>query len=96
VGVEFLSRSLANRDKRSGSSETRATDSEESPPTHPRQQPPGKVPTSARAARTVADAHIHAADHEHRSFSSEESMAELRELAISAGGTVAGEMQQRR
>ena len=96
MGVEFLSRSLANRDKRSGSSETRATDSEESPPTHPRQQPPGKVPTSARAARTVADAHIHAADHEHRSFSSEESMAELRELAISAGGTVAGEMQQRR
>jgi len=96
VGVEFLSRGPANRDKRAGSSEARATDSEESPPIHPRQQPAGKVPTSARAARTVVDAHIHAADHEHRSFSSEESMAELRELAISAGGTVAGEMQQRR
>jgi GTPase len=94
--VEFLSRSLASRDKRPNSSDTRATDSDEAPLTHLRQQPPGKVPTSARAARTVADAHIHAADHEHRSFSSDESMAELRELAISAGGTVAGEMQQRR
>jgi GTP-binding protein HflX len=39
---------------------------------------------------------LHATDVEHRTFSSEESMAELRELATSAGAVIAGEMQQRR
>ena len=96
VGVEFLSRALTNRDKQKHAAEGGEQGAVEAPESHPRQQPLGKVPASARAARTVVDAHIHAADHEHRSFSSEESMAELRELAISAGGTIAGEMQQRR
>ena len=96
VGVEFLSRALTNRDKQKHAAAGGEQGVVEAPESHPRQQPLGKVPASARAARTVVDAHIHAADHEHRSFSSEESMAELRELAISAGGTIAGEMQQRR
>src|SRR5664279_6484292 len=96
VGVEFLSRSLTNRDQQKHAAEGGEHSVVEAPESHPRQLPLGKVPASARAARTVVDAHIHAADHEHRSFSSEESMAELRELAISAGGTIAGEMQQRR
>src|SRR5664279_4446257 len=96
VGVEFLSRAVTNRDKQKRSAGSAEAGAQEAPDSHPRQQPLGKVPASARAARTVVDAHIHATDHEHRSFSSEESMAELRELAISAGGTIAGEMQQRR
>ena len=96
VGVEFLSRGLAGRDQRPHSSEARDTGVDESPATRPRQQPLGKVPPGARAARTVVDAHIHAADHEHRSFSGEESMAELRELAVSAGASIAGEIHQRR
>jgi GTP-binding protein HflX len=96
VGVEFLSRALAKRDKQKLSPGNEEESMGEAAESHPRQQPLGKVPASARAARTVVDAHIHAADHEHRSFSSEESMAELRELANSAGGTIAGEMQQRR
>jgi GTP-binding protein HflX len=61
-----------------------------------RQRSSGKVPASARAARTVAGTRIHAADIDHRAFSAEESMAELRELAVSAGGEVAGEIFQRR
>ena len=96
VGVEFLSRSLTNRDKQKHAAEGGEQGVIEAPDSHPREQRLGKVPASARAARTVVDAHIHAADHDHRSFSSEESMAELRELAISAGGAIAGEMQQRR
>ncbi|HEY4933329.1 MAG TPA: GTPase HflX, partial [Terriglobales bacterium] len=96
VGVEFLSRALTNRDKQKHAAEGGQESAVEAPDSHPRQQPLGKVPASARAARTVVDAHIHATDHEHRSFSSEESMDELRELAVSAGGTIAGEMQQRR
>jgi GTP-binding protein HflX len=47
-------------------------------------------------ARDAASAFLHAADHENRGFSTEESMAELRELATSAGADVAGEMLQRR
>jgi GTPase len=56
----------------------------------------GKVPPAARAARSVADTRLHAADVEAGVFSAEESMAELRELARSAGAVIAGEMQQRR
>jgi len=96
VGVEFLSRSLASHDQRPHSTEARDPDIDASPATRPRQQLLGKVPPSARAARTVVDAHIHAADHEHRCFSARESMAELRELAVSAGASIAGEIQQRR
>jgi GTPase len=96
VGVEFLSRNVAGRSSRPRSSEACETEIDEAPAARPRQQPPGKVPPSARAARTALDAHIHATDHEHRDFSAEDSMAELRELAISAGATIAGEIHQRR
>ena len=96
VGVEFLSRALTSRDQQKRSVASHEEGVAKTPDSRPRLQPPGRVPASARAARTAVDAHIHAADHEHRSFSSEESMAELRELAVSAGGEIAGEMQQRR
>jgi GTPase len=96
VGVEFLSRNVAGRENRPHPSEARETDSEEPPATHPRQQPLGRVPPGARAARSVAGAHIHAADHEHGAFRAEESMAELCELAASAGASIAGEIHQRR
>ena len=96
VGVEFVSRSLARREKTSRASEGGAADVDETPDSRPRQQPPGKVPASARAARSVADTRLHATDTEPRSFSADESMAELRELARSAGATIAGEFHQRR
>ncbi|HEY1731699.1 MAG TPA: GTPase HflX [Terriglobales bacterium] len=55
------------------------------------------VPPSARAARHAAStASKLAADHELREFSSDESMAELRELTTSAGARIAGELLQRR
>ncbi|MGA2687276.1 MAG: GTPase HflX [Candidatus Korobacteraceae bacterium] len=66
----------------------------ESSASHPR--PSGGVPPSARVARDAASAFLHTPDHEDRGFSTEESMAELRELATSAGADVAGEMLQRR
>jgi len=96
VGVEFLSRNLTSRDKRPRSSDARATEIDDVPAAHPRQQPPGKVPASARAARSVADPQLHAADADSRSFAAEESMAEFRELALSAGASIAGELHQRR
>jgi GTPase len=96
VGVEFVSRGAAGRKQGPRTSEASAADVEDSAELHPRQQPPGKVPASARAARSVADTRLHATDVEPRSFSAEESMAELRELALSAGATIAGEFHQRR
>src|SRR5271169_300590 len=96
VGVEFVSRSVANRKANSRSSDAGAAEIEDSPGSHPRQQPPGKVPPSARAARSVADTRLHATDVEPHSFSADESMAELRELALSAGASIAGEFHQRR
>ena len=96
VGVEFVSRSVAKREKPPRASEGGAAEVGETPDSHPRHQPPGKVPASARAARSVADTRLHAADTEPRSFSADESMAELRELARSAGATIAGEFHQRR
>ncbi len=57
----------------------------------------GGVPPSARAARHAAStSSVLAADHELREFSSDESMAELRELTTSAGAAIAGEVMQRR
>jgi GTP-binding protein HflX len=47
-------------------------------------------------ARSVAAPHLSAEAQEHHGFSAEESMAELRELATSAGAAVIGEFQQRR
>ena len=96
VGVEFVSRSLDGRKQGARSSEAGDPDVEDSPELHPHLQPPGKVPASARAARSVADTRLHATDVEPRSFSADESMAELRELALSAGASVAGEFHQRR
>ena len=97
VGVEFLSRAAANRDKQKRSAAEAGSGVTSGCHSHPGGSRSGKVPPSARAARTAADAHLHATGSEHRAFSAEESMAELRELATSAGGSViAGEMQQRR
>ena len=96
VGVEFLSRNLGNRNKQKRPADIGEEGAVEVPDSHPRQQPLGKVPASARAARSVAGPHLHAADAEPRSFSAEESMAELRELALSAGASIAGELHQRR
>jgi GTP-binding protein HflX len=94
VGVEFSSRSAAGRDTQTRGSQARP--GEPDAPLPPRQQPAGKVPPSARVARSVAASHLHAEGREHRGFSAEESMAELRELATSAGAVVIGEFQQRR
>lgn len=58
--------------------------------------PPVGVPSGARAARQAASAaHVPASDRE-QLFWSEQSFEELRELATSAGATIAGEMMQRR
>src|SRR5271166_5612729 len=96
VGVEFLSRGVGGREARKPSTDGRSADSDSEAMSNDRRQPAGKVPPVARAARSVAGARLHATEIEHRAFSAEESMAELRELAGSAGATIAGEMQQRR
>src|SRR5271165_1922667 len=96
VGVEFLSRGVGGREARKPSTDGRSADSDSEAMSNDRRQPAGKVPPVARAARSVAGARLHATEIEHRAFSAEESMAELRELATSAGAEIAGEMQQRR
>jgi GTPase len=96
VGVEFLSRGLSNRNSKKQSADERETREAGESATGERLKPAGKVPPVARAARTVADTRMHATEVEHRAFSAEESLAELRELSTSAGAVIAGEMQQRR
>ena len=96
VGVEFLARDYSDRENRSALPPRPEPSTEEGSAESYRGQAGGKVPPSARAARTVANAGLHATEVEHRSFSAEESIAELRELARSAGAVVAGEIQQRR
>jgi GTP-binding protein HflX len=96
VGVEFLSRGLSNRNSKKQSADERETRANGESATGERLKPAGKVPPVARAARTVADTRMHATELEHRAFSAEESLAELRELSSSAGAVIAGEMQQRR
>src|SRR3974390_627754 len=96
VGVEFLSRGGGGREPRKPSADGRSADSDTEAVSNDRRQPAGKVPPVARAARSVAGARLHATEIEPRALSAEESMAELRELAGSAGATIAGEMQQRR
>jgi len=96
VGVEFLSRGVTSRDDRRKTSGGREDEAGGEASSSDRRQTAGSVPPGARAARSVATARVHATDVEHRAFSSEESMAELRELATSAGAVIAGEMQQRR
>ena len=96
VGVEFSSRGATKRESGTANAISGDADVDVRKPGHPRQPSLGKVPAGARAARTVAGNRIHAEDVEHCAFSAEESMAELRELAVSAGGEVAGEIFQRR
>jgi len=92
VGVEFSSRT-AQKPRAQRLPETGDAGLEK-PASHPR--PSGSIPPGARVARDAASAFLHVPDHEDRGFSTEESMAELRELATSAGAEVAGEMLQRR
>jgi len=96
VGVEFLAHGLSDRETRTASPTRQQSGKEVEPSNNYRNQASGKVPPSARAARNVADARLHAIEVEHQNFSAEESRAELRELATSAGAVIAGEMQQRR
>ena len=94
VGVEFSSRQ-AGHGAVTRSSKSNQAASDNLPASHSRRQLTGKVPRSARAARSaVTDLHVE--DQEYTGFSAEESMAELRELANSAGAAVIGEFQQRR
>ncbi|HEX8892428.1 MAG TPA: hypothetical protein VF783_03840, partial [Terriglobales bacterium] len=95
VGVEFSSRGTT-RESGTANAISGDADVDLRKPGNPRQPSLGKVPAGARAARTVAGTRVHAEDVEHRAFSAEESMAELRELAVSAGGEVTGEIFQRR
>jgi GTP-binding protein HflX len=95
VGVEFLSRGrFAPGAQRSSDNRPEVADEETNP--GDRRQSSGTVPPGARVARSVADNKLHATEVEHRAFSAEESIAELRELSTSAGAVIVGETQQRR
>ena len=94
MGVEFSSRSAAGRDTQTASAKERQGGRDT--PLASGRRSTGKVPPIARVARSAASSHLHAEDQEHRGFSAEESMAELRELATSAGAAVIGEFLQRR
>src|SRR5271157_3965715 len=94
VGVELLSRPIAKRDQKPKAAASReGTDAAVTP--RIRQASSGQVPPSARVARNAAAADLHVYTERH-DFSPEESMAELRELATSAGGSVIAEFLQRR
>ncbi len=96
MGVEFAHRSVATHDGKLHSSRDRKAEPDNTPLAHPRKQPSGRVPPSARVARNAASSHLQAEEQGARGFSAEESMAELRELAASAGAAVIGEFLQRR
>ena len=98
VGAEFLSRPAGRHGARTDSSESGQTEPDQPASSRVRQPASGKIPPIARVARNAASPHLHShpSDLEHREFSAEESMAELRELATSAGGSVIGEFLQRR
>src|SRR5208283_4838811 len=98
VGVEFLSRPAGKRSAHTGTEESGQAKPEQPASSRVRQPSSAKIPPGARAARNAASAHLHShpVDVEHREFSAEESMAELRELATSAGGSVIGSFLQRR
>jgi GTPase len=95
VGAEFSSRSAVGRGAAARASQNRRAEPDEPLAAHPRQQSGGKVPPSARVARSAAS-QLPVEDLEHSGFSAEESMAELHELATSAGAAVIGEFLQRR
>ena len=95
VGVELLSRPTAKRDQQPRAAADReGTDAHVTP--RIRQASSGQVPPSARVARNAAAADLHVHTEERHEFSPEESMAELHELATSAGGSVIAEFLQRR
>jgi GTP-binding protein HflX len=96
VGVEFSSRGGSKRAGTTPGPVPGDADADVRRSPHPGQPTLGKIPAGARVARTVARGRVPAEDIEHGAFSAEESLAELRELAISAGGEVAGEIFQRR
>ena len=91
VSVEFSSRA-ATRNNSRARTEAENRDSESRP-----SRLPAGVPPVARAAREAANPGPPTPrDVSSRELTSEESIDELRELARSAGATVAGEMTQRR
>jgi GTPase len=94
VGVEFLFRPDSKRGKARAADATDAHQASSAPRT--RQHNAGKVPAGARVARDAASASVPGDAPEQRPSLFEESMAELRELAASAGAQVAGELLQRR
>src|SRR5271170_4528275 len=96
VGVELLVRPPAKRDLQPRTAAHREATIKPDTAASARGLSPGTVPPSARVARDAATAHLHARSEESQEFSPEESMAELRELATSAGGSVIAEFLQRR
>src|SRR5215813_6296352 len=96
VGVEFLAHNHSRRSAAAAAENDPAPVKEVQPSMKDRRQPTSSVPPAARAARNVVDARLHATEVGHSAFSAEESMAELRELATSAGGVISGEVHQRR
>jgi len=95
VGVELLARPAARQEKtRTAASGEAGTGSLTA--SGAQRLSSGKVPPSAQAARNAATVQLHSHTEESREFSAEESMAELRELATSAGGNVIAEFLQRR
>jgi len=95
VGVELLSHPAKRESQPARVAGLEAGSDEPSPARVP-QKSTGMVPPGARLARTAAAAHLHAPFDEPRDYSLEECMAELRELAVSAGGSVVAEFLQRR
>ena len=96
VGVELLARPGAKRQNQPDKAASLEVGSDTPSAARARQASTGKVPPGARLARTAAAAHLNPAFDERREFSPEESMAEFRELASSAGGSVVAEFLQRR
>src|SRR5271167_3545882 len=96
VGVELLSRPAAVHENYPRTVPNREVSAGALALPGAQQVASGKVPPSARAARNAAALHLHGHTEEHREFSPEESMAELRELTASADGRVIAEFLQRR
>jgi GTPase len=93
VGVEFSARPASANASKKGAEAAEAAPANSSSP----RLNASKVPAAARAARDAANPLALPPEREDvRNFSYEESIGELRELTLSAGATIAGEMMQRR
>jgi len=92
VGVEFSSRQGTKAGKQ-GSAQAAATP--ETPPA-PQRLTSGNVPPAARAARVAASGSHNNIEADLRDPGADDSLAELRELATSAGASIAGQILQRR